>query len=72
MFRLAWAHADARKDATALSQERQDADAHPASLDPAVVAESAAPDAGRLVVRAKCRAEARDFLSARDHDFQKT
>lgn len=71
MFRLAWAHADVRKAATALCQERQDVDAHPASLDPAVVAESAARDAARLVVHAKCRVEAHDSPLAGARDFQK-
>lgn len=71
MLRLAWAHADARKAATALCQERQDVDAHPASLDLAVVAESAAPDGVRLVVHAKCRAEDRDFLLAEDRGFRR-
>lgn len=46
-------------------------DVHPASLGPAVVAESAAPDAGRLVVHAKCRAEDRDFPLALGRDFPK-
>ena len=45
--------------------------AHPASLDPAVVAESAALDAGRLVVHAKCQAEDRDFLLAEDRGFRR-
>lgn len=71
MFRLALAHADVRKAATARRQERQDVDAHPASLDPVVAAESAALDAGRLVVHAKCRAEDRDFLLAEDRGFRR-
>lgn len=45
--------------------------AHPASLAPAVADESAAQDAVRLDVRAKCQAEARDCLLAMDLDFQK-
>jgi hypothetical protein len=71
VFQLAWAHADVRKAATARCQERQDVDAHPAYLDPAVAAESAALDAGRLVVHAKCRAEDRDFLLAEDRGFRR-
>lgn len=55
----------------ALRQERQDVDAHPASLDPAVVAGSAAPDAGRWVVHAKCRAEDRDSRLAEDRGFRR-
>jgi len=46
-------------------------DAHSAYLDPAVAAESAALDAGRLVVHAKCRAEDRDFLLAKDRGFRR-
>lgn len=71
MFPSAWAHADARKAATALRQERQDVDAHRASLDLAVVAEWAAPDAVRLDVLAKCRAKDRDSPLAGARDFQK-
>lgn len=68
-FPLAWDHADVRKDAQV---PRQDVDAaHPASLAPAVADESAAQDAVRLDVRAKCQAEARDSLLAMDLDFQK-
>lgn len=68
-FPLAWDHADARKDAQV---PRQGVDAaHPASLAPAVADESAAQDAVRLDVRAKCQAEARDCLLAMDLDFQK-
>lgn len=68
-FPLAWDHADARKDAQV---PRRDVDAaHPASLAPAVADESAAQDAVRLDVRAKCQAEARDCLLAMDLDFQK-
>lgn len=71
-FPLAWDHADVRKDAQVPRQERRGVDAaHPASLAPAVADESAAQDAVRLDVRAKCQAEARDCLLAMDLDFQK-
>lgn len=45
--------------------------AHRACLAPAAADEWAAPDAVRLDVLAKCRAVARDSLSAKDLDFPK-
>jgi hypothetical protein len=56
----------------ALLRARQNVDAvHRACLAPAAVDALAAPDAGRLDVRAKCQAAAHDCLLAEDLDFRK-
>lgn len=67
MFPWALVRADVQKDAQAPLRAHQAA----VSPGPAVVDESAVPDAGHLVVRAKYPAEVRDCRSAKDHDFQK-
>lgn len=61
---MASARADVRKDAPVLLR----AVVYPG---PIVADEWAAPDAVRLDVHAKCRAEVHDFPLAVDRDFQK-
>lgn len=65
MCRSASARGGAQKDAQALLPDRPAA----VCLGPAAADESAVPDAARLDVRAKCQAEVRDSLLAKDRDF---